>query len=193
MSKSQQVGFTLIEVLISIFVLALGVIGAAGMQLVTMRTTQQSGSQTVAVQLASEMADLMRANATQMDQADASNPFLGVSYKTTDAALTSPAKMCYGTANCNPAELAVFDVYEWKMRVKALLPGGRVEICRDTTPWSTITGSLAWCPASPSTTSTDPMVIKIGWSGKGKNPDGSVNTSGTYPPNVAIAVEAYTK
>ncbi|MFD2273251.1 type IV pilus modification protein PilV [Undibacterium arcticum] len=53
----QQGGFTLIEVLISVFVLALGVIGAAGMQLVAMRTGQQSGAQSLAVQLATEMAD----------------------------------------------------------------------------------------------------------------------------------------
>ena len=193
MSKTQHAGFTLIEVLISVLVLALGVIGAAGMQLVAMRTGQQSGAQSLAVQLANEMADKMRANGKQMDQADASNPYLGVKYDAVnDAEPAEPATNCYNTA-CSDAQMAAFDVYEWEKRVKTALPGGRVEICRDATPWDNAKGALAWCAATASTKGTDPMVIKVGWSGKGQNADGSTNTDGKYPPGVAVPVEAYTK
>src|SRR2546427_10175686 len=91
MSKSQQTGFTLIEVLISVLVLALGVIGAAGMQLVAMRTGQQSGAQSLAVQPATEMADKMRANGKQMDQAAASNTDLGIKYASSNDAAPAAA------------------------------------------------------------------------------------------------------
>lgn len=189
--RSHARGFTLIEVLISVFVLALGVIGAAGMQLTAMRTTQQSSSQSIAMQLATEMADLMRTNSNQMMLGDASNPFLGVSYKSTDTDPTAPT-LCY-TSGCTPVQLAAFDIYEWEMRVKGRLPGGRVEICRDATPWDSTAGALKWCPTTASTTTTDPMVIKIGWYGKGQNPDGSTSVGTAYPPSIAVAVEAYSK
>jgi len=133
----RQSGFTLIEVLISVLVLALGVIGAAGMQLTALRTTQQSAFQTIALDLASEMAEKMRANTGQMKQLDDLNTFMNVNYKSgTDGNPSAPDKMCFEEAvNCNAKELAEFDVYEWETRIKAALPSGRVVICRDANPW----------------------------------------------------------
>src|SRR5690606_15894095 len=60
-TENGENGFSLIEVLVAVFVLAVGVIGAAGMQLAALRTTQQSSFQTRALHLAAEMADYMRA------------------------------------------------------------------------------------------------------------------------------------
>lgn len=191
MNKSNQIGFTLIEVLISVFVLALGVIGVAGMQLIALRTSQQSAIQSVAAQLATEMADRMRANPEQMKLGDSDNPYLKVSYNsTTDTDPVAPGKMCY-TEKCSSTELAAFDIYGWKNRVKTALPGGRAAICRDSTPWDNAIGALSWtCNAGGSNTS---MVIKIGW--QGKNPDGSLirDADGRFPPNVAVTVEPYVK
>ena len=73
MKNSQIQGFSLIEVLIAIFVVALGVIGAAGLQLTSIRTSQQSSFKSVAVQLANELADKMRSNDAQMKLSDSSN------------------------------------------------------------------------------------------------------------------------
>lgn len=195
MYKTRQNGFTLIEVLISVFVLALGVIGAAGMQLNAMRTGQQSGFQTIAVQLASEMADNMRANANQLNQDDSANPYIIEYNSATDAAPAAPGKLCYGaTVNCSGAELADFDIYEWETRLKAALPGGRVVICRDATPWNSTDAALSWdCAYSLSTAKNAPFVIKVGW--QGKNPDGSLikDANNLFRPSVAITVEPYTK
>jgi type IV pilus assembly protein PilV len=194
-NKSDQIGFTLIEVLISVFVLALGVIGVAGMQLIALRTSQQSAIQSVAAQLATEMADRMRANPEQMKLGDSDNPYLkpeNVIYNSAvDTGPAAPVKMCYTAAkNCSSAELAEFDIYEWKNRIKAALPGGRVAICRDAAPWDSVTGALGWACNGGSGTA---MVIKIGW--QGKNPDGSLirDADGRFPPNVAVMVEPYVK
>lgn len=192
MHKTKQSGFTLIEVLISVFVLALGVIGAAGMQLVAMRTGQQSGLQTVAVQLATEMADNMRQNATEMNKADSDNPYLFSYNSAADTAPAAPTKMCYGAA-CNSAELAEFDIYEWQTRLKGGLPGGRVVICRDETPWNTGAAKLTWdCASTIATINSVPFVIKVGWQGK----DVDKNTKAlltNQPPSVAITVQPYIK
>jgi type IV pilus assembly protein PilV len=182
-------GFSLIEVLVSMLVLALGVIGAAGMQLTAMRTTQQSEFQTLALQLAAEMADKMRANDSQMKKAGA-NPFLAVNYQSaTEGEPPAPGKLCYAT-ECNGEDLAEFDIYEWKKRVKTVLPGGRVLICRDSAPWDGAKSALTWNCSSGSSDSAS-VVIKIGW--QGKNPDGSLirDAVNIFPPNVALTVEPY--
>jgi len=194
MKIKQQAGFSLIEVLISIFVLTLGVIGTAGMQLVAMRTSQQSSLQSAAVQLATEMADKMRSNSTQMNQADATNPFLFSHDSATDAQPDAPAGVCYvGEDECTAAEMAAFDIFEWTMRLREL-PGGRVAICRDASPWSATDGALAWpCAYGAATANNAPFVIKVGW--QGKNPDGSLirDANRQFPPSIAVTVEPYVR
>lgn len=192
MMKFNETGFTLIEVMISVFILALGVIGAAGLQLTALRTSQQSAFQTIALELAAEMADKMRANDPQMRAAD--NPYAKLNYSSdADAEPTPPSTFCYGAnANCSSAALAEFDIYEWERRIKAGLPGGRVTICRDASPWDARTGSFTWsCQGAASNSAA--LVIKIGW--RGKNPDGrQINETGKqFPPGVVLAVEPYTR
>lgn len=185
-----RVGFSLVEVLIAVFVLVLGVIGAAGLQLAAMRTSQQTNFQTNAVQLANELADKMRSNATQMDLPDASNLFLNMNYNSaSDPAPTKPV-LCYTSiANCSSANLAAADIYEWQMRLNAALPSGRVVVCRDSAPFDSTVGALTWT-CTPDANAG--LTIKIGW--RTKNPDGSFNDSaGVTPPGFALTVESYVK
>lgn len=186
-------GFALIEVLLSILVLSLGVIGAAGMQLTAMRTTQQSALQTAALELAVEMADVMRANDRVMKQSDAVNPFLQVDYaSSTEPA--APAVSCYGeAAHCSPEEIADFTIYEWEKRLGATLPNARALICRDASPWDSDAGSFAWACHAAAGTGQGPLVIKIGW--QGKNPDGSLDrdANGQAMPGIALTVEPYVR
>ena len=192
MMKLQQTGFSMIEVLISIFVLALGVIGAAGMQLTALRTSQQSAFQTAALELAADMADKMRANDSQMRRAD--NYYLSVDFRSGEnAELTPPSSTCYSiSADCTAEELAKFDIYEWERRIKAALPGGRALICRDASPWDSGAGALTWaCSGAP--TGSASFVVKLGW--QAKNPDGSLiaDAGKQFPPSVALTVEPYTR
>ncbi|MFZ6774459.1 type IV pilus modification protein PilV [Undibacterium sp. SXout7W] len=190
MPNSQTQGFSLIEVLIAIFVVALGVIGAAGLQLTSIRTSQQSSFKSVAVQLANELADKMRSNDAQMKLSDSSNLFLKINYNSSVDATPSAPTLCYtSAANCTAADIANADIYEWLMRVKNTLPGGRVLVCRDSAPYDNVQKSLTWT-CTPDANAG--LTIKIGW--KSKNPDGSFNTvSGVIPPGVAITVESYVK
>lgn len=187
MRNLRKAGFSLVEVLVSIFVLALGVIGVAGMQLTALRTAQQSALRTTALQLASEMADRMRTNDSQMKLAGADNPFLRVDFPPRDGRHTAPDKLCYAS-DCNAEELAKFDIYEWEKQVKTALPGGRAVICRDAAPWDTATGAFTWtCNAGSGDGAS--VVIKLGWREKANNLDGSQ----PLPPGVAITVKPYIK
>lgn len=195
MKHSIQRGFTLAEVLVSVFVLAIGVVGTAGMQLTALRTSQQTAYQTVAVQLASEIADKMRTNTGYFHGDDDVNPFLTLDYSSSKNVLPPAGKLCH-TSSCSAEELANFEIHEWKSRIKASLPGGRIAICRDSHPWDTGTGTFRWsCTVAEEHKYTSALVIKIGWHGKGRNPDGSVleNAELSPPPNMAITVAPYSR
>lgn len=68
-----QGGFSLIEVLIALVILGVGLLGLALLQTMNLRYTQSANQRTMAVNLASELLDTMRANRSlisiyEMDQ-----------------------------------------------------------------------------------------------------------------------------
>jgi type IV pilus assembly protein PilV len=166
------------EVLVSAFVLAFGVIAAIGMQLTAFRTTQQSAFQTHALHLAADMADRMRANFTRMQLADPDNPYLQVDFQSGQAASISGFDCYRADADCDANEIAQFDIQEWLARLDKTLPNARVRICRDA-------GSLGWdCDGS---SGLMPVVIKIGWHDKGVRSDDSSNAA----PGLVLTVASF--
>ena len=166
-------GFTLIEVLVAVLVLAIGVLGTAGAQLAAFQTRQHTGLMSSGVHLAGSLADRMRANAVQMNGGGA--PYTELDYDAlTDGAPSPPAPTCLGGATCSSAQMAAFDVYEITQAVHAGFPGGRIKVCRDTGG-----GALSWeCGGGAGA----PLVIKLGWRTRGDNPDDTV----AFVPFVAI-------
>ena len=183
-------GFSMVEVLVSLLILAVGVIGAAGMQLAALRANTQSSYHTVALQLASEIADRMRANYSQMRGEDGDNAYLSIDYDSNSGRPEPPEHLCYD-GNCNAAQLAAFDIWEWMTRLHASLPGGRVRVCRDASPWDRDARALAWrCSATDTPGS---LVIKVGWQEKEAN--GKLVRDGTasFPPAMVLTVTPYVR
>lgn len=60
----RQKGMTLLELLVAVLVLSVGMLGVAGLQTANMRNSQSAHQRTVAVLLASGMAERIRANKT---------------------------------------------------------------------------------------------------------------------------------
>lgn len=190
MKASAQRGFSLIEVLISVFVLTVGVVGAAGMQLVALRTSQQSVFQTQALHLATEMADRMRANVGQMRLPDDANPYLQIDYHSSGSQQTVSGPDCYGAhVHCDAVQLAQFDIAESLRRIGSELPGGRIKVCRDAMPWNSGTQRFNWeCTANAAA----PLIVKIGW--KEKRPDGNpFHETGEEAPAIALLVAPYAR
>ena len=172
-------GYALLEVLVALLILAIGVIGGAGLQLGAVITVKQSSLHGSAMALAGEIADSMRANSQRM-AAGANDPFLQVDFKSSDT-ISAAAVNCL-TASCNPDQLAASDIVNWEYRVQKELPEGRGLICRDSAPYSS--GALVW-----SCSGTGPIVIKLGWLGKtttGKLEHDADQTSGIGPPRVVL-------
>ncbi|WP_219136421.1 type IV pilus modification protein PilV [Janthinobacterium sp. UMAB-60] len=177
-------GSSLVEVLVSLLLLALGLLGASILQLHSLRARHESALLSAGVQLAAGMAERMRANSVLMNGPDTGNPYLNVAYAAADdAEAGGGAPDCFGTAACGAAELAQFDIAEWKQQLHAALPGARLHICRDASAWDAAAQGLHWaCSGGKGA----PIVIKLGW--RGRLPDGSpaVNAAGESLPRLAF-------
>ena len=66
-SKSSVSGFSLIEILVTMVVLSIGLLGIAGLQTLSIKRSQSSVFHTIAASQASDIAERMRANHTQLD------------------------------------------------------------------------------------------------------------------------------
>ena len=172
-------GFTLVEVLVALFVLAVGVLGASATQLAAQRTRHQAALLSEAVQLAAAVSSRMRANAVQMALGDGANPYLTLRYDAAaEGAPAAPAVLCYGETNCDPAQLAAFDLYEAKRAVHDRFPRGRIVVCRDGGGWDGAAGALTWECAGGAGVA---IMVKVGWHGGGDRKAGPA-------PSVALVV-----
>jgi type IV pilus assembly protein PilV len=111
---NKNTGFTLIEVLIAMLVLAVGLLGLAGLQAASLGKNQSAYNRSQATQLAYDLADRMRANVAGVATYTAITPIS-----------TATAKAnCLTTTGCTPAEMAENDLFEWNSAVNQVLPSG---------------------------------------------------------------------
>ena len=105
-------GFTLVEVLVALVVLAVGMLGIAGLYVESLRAGRTSIYRTTAVTLAADMADRIRAN-----------PNAQASY-----AGNGPGTVAFacvnGAARCTAEEMAQDDWFRWRQDILARLPQG---------------------------------------------------------------------
>lgn len=148
------------EVLISIIIFSFGLLGMVGLQATALQSNRDARLQSSAVVLARELAEMMRANKEVALRA-ANNPYLRVD---TDAMAVTAPSYCLnsgGSTSCaDNVEVANAQMTEWLTRLTNDLPGARVAVCDDSTPFSAGLATWSCTPANGSRST----VIKIGWS-----------------------------
>ena len=117
--RRQQRGDTMIEVLVTILILAVGVLGVAAMQVTTLKNLNSSHSASIAAMLAEDFGERMRANNT----AALDNSYVH------SAAPTNVTNCVAST--CSPTDLAIYDMNTWWQALSANLPSGSAEVTRD--------------------------------------------------------------
>lgn len=114
-------GFSLIEVLIAVVVLAIGLLGMASLMLTSMQSNQNAAERSTATVLSYDLIERMRGNPDQLARyvGDIGNP----------STLLDP---CDGAGACNggmnATELADFDVLTWSNQLQATLPGATATV-----------------------------------------------------------------
>ncbi|NHZ82808.1 type IV pilus modification protein PilV [Massilia sp. CCM 8695] len=176
-------GFTLTEVLVAVLLLAVGILGALGLQVAALRTRQGISLMSRGVQLATSLAERMQANAGQMRRDDLGNPYLQLRYDAADGTPPPAPAGCYGAGSCSSAQLAQFDIADTVAALHAGFPGGRIAVCRDATVWDDGRRALAWECASAAGA---PVVIKLGW--RARRADGAADAAPGAPSAPAVAL-----
>lgn len=107
-STPRTAGFTLVEVLIAMVVMAIGMLGIAGMYVHSLQAGRTSLLRTQAVNLAADIADRIR-----------SNPQGGVNYAGAGA-----DHDCDEANACTPQQIAEYDAWLWDQQRQLLMPPG---------------------------------------------------------------------
>ncbi|HHH35267.1 MAG TPA: type IV pilus modification protein PilV [Gammaproteobacteria bacterium] len=114
-------GLSMIEILVTVVVLSIGLLGLAGLQLTGLKYNHSAYMRSQATLLASDIIDRMRAN---RDVAKTGGYDINIG-------TNAPTATCMGAnMNCTPAEMAAADLSEWKQDLQNLLPGGDGSITR---------------------------------------------------------------
>ncbi len=136
-NHTKQAGFTLIEVLITVMVLSIGLLGLAALQTVGMKNTSNAYYRSQATVLGNAFIERMRANSTAVDndqyQAVDSDPI-------TCNNLPNPYCARHGgnaAQACNANQMATFDIYT----ISCGLPSGALRLggIKDVLPDSRLT------------------------------------------------------
>lgn len=160
-AERAQHGFSLLEVLVAVFVLSFGMLGMVGLQSFSLQANRQARMASTAAGLAREMAEMMRGNKEQA-RLTTNNPY----FVDLSGSLTPPtASYCLNVSNtstgCTSAtDTANAEMTEWLRRVGTELPGAKVQICFDNAPYDSNNLPQWGCSGS----GTDYVAyIKLAW------------------------------
>lgn len=178
--RRKQLGFSLIEVLISVLILSVGMLGAVGMQATAMKSNKETRNQSLGINFARELGERMRGNHTvAIKSASADNPYLFDVTLEASTTIASPAVNCFTDGCSAPKDAATWDVADWQGRVQAALPTPRVKVCFDNAPFDA-SGLGKW----DCTDSGDVAVLKMGWTRS--NTAGTLEFAGSSGAPVVI-------
>jgi len=166
-------GFTLIEVLVTIVVVSVGLLGLAGLQIDSLRANMNSETRSKATLLANDIVERMRANLSGVN----ANAYSNITVN--EAQCVTPARLCGNTStgtavNCTASEMATFDTWVWgcgtaaagvqKSGVTNQLPNGTANVtCNDAPclPGSAHTVTVSWNESSPTDGAISSQTIRL--------------------------------
>lgn len=182
-TRHSAAGFSLVEILVSVVVLSMGLLGAIGMLLASVRSGNDAATFTAALNLARELSEKARMNHRVAAKHDASNAYLVEDWRAGTAsdapAAGAPCAVAGAVAGsvsgmgCTPADLAAWDMREWKRRIAKALPDARLSVCFDETPWHAAAAEYTWACSKTGSI----MVVKLGWT-----PRSGASEPGASPP-----------
>jgi len=132
--RARARGFTMVEVLVSLVVLSIGLLGIGKLVLFSARANDSAYLRSQATVLAYEILDNMRANLPT-----AKIQGYDVALGTVPNAPTS----CLATV-CSAVQVANYDVYTWKQHLIAALPAGQGSVVTSATLPVTATITVQW-------------------------------------------------
>lgn len=112
-----QSGFSMVEVLVALVVLAIGLLGIAALYLNSLQSGRTAIYRTQAITLAADLADRIRMNRTAQ-----------AAYGTLFADAEAVVGACATVGGCSDADLASTDLANWKAEIAEQLPNGQGQV-----------------------------------------------------------------
>lgn len=138
--QAGQDGATLLEVLVSIVVFSLGMIGMLGLVISSLQMTSTSNYRSIAAEQLAAIADTLNANPTMLND-----------YVAAATASGGAVGTCFTETGCTNAQLAATEYRLWRDRAGALLPSGTARLYRsdDVGTWNSngrgrLVASVCW-------------------------------------------------
>lgn len=119
MSMRKQIGASLIEVLVSIFLSALALLALAAVNASSIRYTKMAQYKASAVLLASDLGERLRANKAGLASYSYETEFADQA-----AAPAAPTNCDNIAETCTSAQMAAYDLAQWRRTVRDQLPEG---------------------------------------------------------------------
>lgn len=183
-----QSGMTLIEVLIAMFVLAIGVLALLAVQLRTVSNVRESENQTTVAQITQNLIEGMLINPTLSEETNSAGDKTSRYKKSYDAYITSSSEQLKDSKQTNEfkdkmtkAQLAQAQIAQFKADLAKALPEAQVffTICKDSsgTEPTYENGFNAKCDGKGDTT-----IVKVLWlqDVEEENTAKNLNTSGHH-------------
>lgn len=139
-----QAGVTLVEVLVSMVIMALGLVSLAALQNFTLRYQLGSVHRAQLSGLLSDYAERVRSNLGQapgiaLSTSDPDASYLFIKDWGAQKAEPVVTTSCAGGSTCSDIELVKADMQEWRSRVRRELPRGSVWVTGDAIQGLTVT------------------------------------------------------
>lgn len=122
MRTAKQTGSSLVEVMVALFVLAIGLLGILALQSKSMQYNQSAHIYSQAIYLANDIAERIR-----------SNPSVASDYEIAAGEEISEGGDCRINA-CSPSDLVKWDRYQFYTNIKSALPAGEISIVEIAVP-----------------------------------------------------------
>lgn len=162
-------GFSLVEVMVSLVIIAVGLLGVAGIMALSMNNDDSSRMQSLAALQAASMATAMQANSAYWVTP-------GPGSILTQSAPTVSSTACDGTVACTASQLATVDLANWGYSIAQSLPNGIGSVsCGAVQPTAT----------SPAATTCS---ITVGWQTNSMANDHQAGTAATVSSQSYVLV-----
>lgn len=138
-------GFSLLEVMVAVFIISIGVLGIAAMQANAIASTHSSQIESLVAIEAQSLASSMTAN-PWWNQA-LFPPTITVNGSTITPSTMASSTNCQNTA-CTGAELASYDLATWGTELQKLAPGAQASIACQSGQPIICTITVTWTPES---------------------------------------------
>jgi len=174
-SCQRQRGFTIIEVLVSIVIFSIGLIGVARLQVVAKQSNYDAVQRVTATAIAQDILSKLRSNAKELDTYVSNTGSRTIQY---DARVSEPTPVCDSANTCTPTQVATHDLWEVLQEINGVSELDSGGNATGGLSLATVCISAVDESGNPVSGGSAYYTVAIAWRGKAELTNPTLNTCG---------------